>query len=128
MTKAQTGATSNGLRLVSLDELQALPLPTEEVELPEQGVKVTLHAILGTERAALAESHKKDADVGDRLRLQHEVIAVTMDTTPEKVAALPAVTIDRLSKVALRLTGFAPDQVDQAEKDLAPAPNGASGS
>lgn len=127
MTAAKAGATSNGRKLVSLDELTALPLPTEDVELPEQGVWVTLHAILGTERQRIAEAHKKDADVGDRLNLQHEVIAATLDTTPEKIAVLPAVAIDRLSKVALRLTGFAPDQVDEAVKELGPTPSVASG-
>jgi hypothetical protein len=121
----------NGHKLVSLDDLLALPLPFEDVDVPEygEGMQVRLHAVTGTERARLLVLLKA-VDSGDseqNLRYQHVVVASCLDSTPEKIAGMPAPIIDRLSNVALRLVGLSRKGEKEAEEALKVTPSGDSG-
>jgi hypothetical protein len=121
----------NGHKLVSLDDLLALPLPFEDVDVPEygEGMQVRLYAVTGLERASLAKSlGAVDTDDSEQnLRYQHVLIAATLHSTPDKVASLTAPTIDRLSNVALRLAGLSRKAEEEAEAVLKVTPSGDSG-
>jgi hypothetical protein len=119
----------NGHRLVSLDELLNLPLPFEDVNVPEygDGMQLQLHAVTGLERAKLAAS-LKDSDITDpeqALSFQLKVIAASLGSPAEDISRLPAPVIDRLSTVALRLTGLSRETA--ADEALKATPSGDSG-
>jgi hypothetical protein len=122
-------AASNGHKLVDLDQLLALPVPFEEVVVPELGVKVVLHAVSGTERQRLAELSAADETTSDRLGFVNELIAASLggDATPEKVGVLPGVVIDRLRDTALKLTGFGAEAQKAVEEELKGTPDSVSG-
>lgn len=123
--------TTNGHQVSTLADLLALPLPYEDVPVPEFGneVHVRLNAVTGLKRAELAEQNEKNENAGERLRFVHELIAASLggDATAESVAGLPAAVIDRLSKVAMKMAGIGAGAVDEAEADLPAAPSAANG-
>jgi len=125
-----TRPSSNGHTVVDLSQLLALPLPYEEVELPEyEGKKVRLNAVTGLERERLTELSEADENGADNLEFQHELIASSMggDVTPEDVGKLPSTVIDRLTVVALRLAGIEAEAVRKAMAGLGAAPPDGSG-
>jgi hypothetical protein len=125
---ARKAAASNGHRLVSLDELLHMPLPTEEVVIPEYDVKVELHALNGLQRAELAaKAPEDDASAADRLAFVHELVAASMGASADDVARLPAAVIDRIGASALRMAGIGAQAVVEAEKILKVTPSGDSG-
>lgn len=126
---AATKAASNGHKLVTLDQLLAMDLPSEEVVVPEYGVKVTLNAVSGTERQRLADLSAQDETTSDRLEFVNELIAASLggDATPEKVGALPGLVIDRLRDTALKLTGFGAEAQKAVEEELKGTPDSVSG-
>ena len=126
---ARKAAASNGHRLVSLDELLKMPLPTEEVVIPNTDVKIELHALNGLERAKLADQLPKgEMDAPDGLRFVHKLIAASLPgATEETVAQLPAPVIDRLRDAAMRLAGLGEQAVAAAEVAVKATPSGDSG-
>ncbi len=126
-----TSSKTNGHRLVKLGELLALPMPYEDVPVPEygQGAQIRLNAVTGLERAKLADAQRLDETAGERLSFQHELIAASLadGSTPESVALLASPVIDRLAAVALRLAGIGSAADQKAEELLEPAQSSASG-
>lgn len=126
-----TKPVTNGHRLVTLAELLDLPLPYEDVTLPEMGgVSVRLTAIDGNERARLAGIAAKVGDDSEQqLAFIHEVIAATLpDGTPESVGKLPSSVINRLTSPAMRLAGIGEAAVTEAMTALKGTPSAESGS
>ena len=125
-SKAATG--ENGHKLVSLDELRTMPLPYEDVDVPEygDGYQIRLHAVSGARRAELADLNT-DESAGGRLRFVHDLIAASLGNgaTPETVADLPSAVVDRLSRAALRLTGIG--QENEIAESLGEAQNADAG-
>ena len=126
---AAVKAAENGHKLVTLGELVALPLPFEDVSLPN-GSTIRLFAIRGSERIELA---KKASQVGDdaeaNMRFMHEVIAVCLpDATPEEVGRLPSNLIDVMTPAAMRMAGISTTLIEQAVAALKASPSGDSGS
>ncbi len=126
-----TSSKTNGHKLVKLGELLALPMPYEDVDVPEygQGSQIRLNAVSGLERAKLADAQREDETASERLEFQHELIAASLadGSTPESVAKLPSAVIDRLAAVALRLAGIGQDADAKAEANLEPAQSSVSG-
>ena len=126
-----TKPVTNGHRLVTLAELLELPLPYEDVTLPEMGgATVRLTAIDGNERARLAGVSSKVSDDSEaQLAFVHEVIAATLpDATSEQVGKLPSSVINQLTPVAMRLAGIGEQAVADAMTALKGTPNAESGS
>lgn len=126
----RAAAAKNGHQPVALRELLALPLPYEDVSLPEmgQGVSVRLTAITGLQRAELAA--KLPNDDNDRpgyLAWQIALVAACMDADTDEVGRLPGSVIDRLSTVATRLSSADRQAVARAESALKATPSGDSG-
>jgi hypothetical protein len=123
--------TSNGHKLVSLDELTARPLPYEDVPVPEYGDDITirLNAVTGDERKRLVELSNADETTVDRIEFVHEMIAASIggSASPETVSKLPSQVIDSLKDVAMRLTGFDANAVNDKAEDLKGTPSGESG-
>ena len=118
----------NGRKVATLDELLALPLPTQDVELPEYGAKVTLTAITGQQRATLlglssAANESREAQVA----WSHELIATAMGAEADDVAKLSASAIDRLLKATMSLVGIGEEAVTAAVDSLKGTPSGDSG-
>lgn len=123
-------AAGNGHKAVSLAELLALPVPSEDVILPEyDGVKMTLHAVTGLERRRLAALAEANTTAEQNVEFQHELVATSLGggATAEEVGRLPSTAIDRLTNVAMRLTGLGREAVAAAEAELKATPNGDSG-
>lgn len=122
--------TSNGHKLVSLDELVAMDLPFEDVDVPEfgEGTQIRLNAVTGAKRAQLAGKNSDVQGAEQRLEFVHELVATSIggNATAESVGKLPSTVVDRLSAVALRLAGMG-TAVDDAEEQLKGTPSGDSG-
>lgn len=128
---SKTAPVANGHRLLTFAELRELPLPFEDVTLPELGgVTIRLNAILGSERAVLAgKSQAVPEESEAQMLFVHEVIAATMpDASPEEVGKLPATVIDKLTVPAMRMAGIGERAVRDAVKALKATPSDESGS
>lgn len=111
-------------RATTLQAVIGLARPTETVVIEELGVELTLHALSGAERIALAEQNE-DYDptkAAQRLNVELAIIAATLDSTVEEVGQLPTAVIDALAPVALRLTG-----ITRPKRSAPNADNGSDG-
>ncbi len=126
-----TSSKSNGVKLLSLTELHAQPMPFEDVAVPEygDGATVRVHAVTGTRRSELSDLGEKNASPGDNLRFVHEVVAAALGdgATADSVGTLPSTVIDRLGEAALRMAGLGRDADKKAEARLKVVPSDGNG-
>lgn len=129
--------------LTAEDILEAQDIQVEDVEVPEWGGHVRVMSLTGTERDELEEASLRAKAKGKgrefnmrnfRARL---VAASLVDGQNKKIFNMAQVerlgnkssaALQRVFDVAMRLSGFSADDVDELVKNSESAPSGASGS
>lgn len=115
---------------ISLREkiLNAADIQSEIIEIPEWGVKLEIKSLTGKKRAQLMTAAMDSKGQMDFEKLYPDlVIASTYDpkthvsvfekTDRDMLNEKNGGALEKISKVALRLSGLEPDSVDNAEKN-----------
>jgi hypothetical protein len=117
--------------------LGASDLRKERVSIPEWDVTLEVRGLTGTQRARLMQNgfDGRGQAVFDRL-YPELVIASTFDPESgepvfaegdrDALNAKSGAALERLAQVAMRVSGLTADATEQAEKNSAAAPSGAS--
>lgn len=122
--------------------LAAGDLPTEVVDVPEWDLKLTVRGLSSGERDKYYISRQviRGGEVvgNDSTNATAKLLVLCIvdddgklvfgPEHAEVLAAKSAAALDRLWKVAARLSGILPEDGERLEKDSAPAPSGATGS
>lgn len=117
--------------------LQAADTTSELVTIPEWGVDVEVRSMSGAARAAIVQTGASGQV--DMARLMPEIIVMcTFDpetgeqvfTGDDKALVMDknGAALEKIMSVAMRLSGFTQDAVDQAGKGFSSTPNGGSSS
>ncbi|MGW0805273.1 hypothetical protein [Nonomuraea sp. NPDC002799] len=129
------------MALLSKDQIwQASDITFEDVPCPEWGGEVRLRGLQGNERDEFEAKSLKKGKGGQReveiKNLRARLIAacaINEDGSPMftsgdvlRLSQKSAVPIDRLFKVAQRLSGLADDDVEELVEDFDDAPSGSS--
>jgi len=108
------------------DILNAQDLPTEDVSVPEWGGTVRVRGLTGAERdvfeASIVEQRGKKARVNMK-NMRATLVALTLvdedgkrlisETDVEALGQKSGVALDRVVRVALRLSGLSPGDVEE---------------
>lgn len=138
---ADAAGSAPVLRLLTADDiLSADDIPQETVEVPEWGGAVLVRGMTGIDRdgfeEAMTTSRGKDVTVNLRNFRAKLVARSIVDSegrrlfTDDKVDALgrkSAIALQRVFTVAQRLSGLAPDEVEELTRELGEAQSAASG-
>jgi hypothetical protein len=126
------------------DAASILDLPdltSEEVEVPEWGFRLRVRSLTGTERdafeASLLQTRGKDREINLR-NMRAKLVAqsvrkaddsrVFSDTQVEALGRKNAAALQRVFRVAQRLSGLAEDEVEELTRELGEDPSVGSGS
>ncbi len=118
---------TNGTYLTRDQILGAADLPAEDVQVPEWGGVVRVRGMTAAQREIYRQASKDNQDLATRF-----VAMVIVDDSgrclfsESDIAALGAkstVAIERVLKVAMRLSGLQPGAAEQAEKNSGPSPS-----
>lgn len=110
----------------------AQPLPSEAIDVPELGGRVTVRGMSGTERDVFEMSlsadlrrHRTPANVRARLVVRCLVddqgARLLTDVDAETLGTLRADVLDRLSTLAQRLSGFVSADITELARIVAPS-------
>jgi hypothetical protein len=126
------------------DAASILDLPdltSEEVEVPEWGFRLRVRSLTGTERdafeASLLQTRGKDREINLR-NMRAKLVAqsvrkaddsrVFSDAQVEALGRKNAAALQRVFRVAQRLSGLAEDEVEELTRELGEDPSVGSGS
>lgn len=143
MTRTAAIAAPTVLPLLE-DAASILDLPdltSEEVEVPEWGFRLRVRSLTGTERdafeASLLQTRGKDREINLR-NMRAKLVAqsvrkaddsrVFSDTQVEALGRKNAAALQRVFRVAQRLSGLAEDEVEELTRELGEDPSVGSGS
>ncbi len=126
------------------DAASILDLPdltSEEVEVPEWGFRLRVRSLTGTERdafeASLLQTRGKDREINLRNMRAKLVVQsvrkaddsrVFSDAQVEALGRKNAAALQRVFRVAQRLSGLAEDEVEELTRELGEDPSVGSGS
>ena len=143
MTRIAATAAPTVLPLLE-DAASILDLPdltSEEVEVPEWGFRLRVRSLTGTERdafeASLLQTRGKDREINLR-NMRAKLVAqsvrkaddsrVFSDAQVEALGRKNAAALQRVFRVAQRLSGLAEDEVEELTRELGEDPSVGSGS
>ncbi len=143
MTRTAAIAAPTVLPLLE-DAASILDLPdltSEEVEVPEWGFRLRVRSLTGTERdafeASLLQTRGKDREINLR-NMRAKLVAqsvrkaddsrVFSDAQVEALGRKNAAALQRVFRVAQRLSGLAEDEVEELTRELGEDPSVGSGS
>ena len=143
MTRTAAIAAPTVLPLLE-DAASILDLPdlaTEEVEVPEWGFRLRVRSLTGTERdafeASLLQTRGRDREINLRNMRAKLVVQsvrkaddsrVFSDTQVEALGRKNAAALQRVFRVAQKLSGLAEDEVEELTRELGEDPSVGSGS
>ena len=142
---SRTAATAAPTVLPLLEDAASIldlpDLTSEEVEVPEWGFRLRVRSLTGTERdafeASLLQTRGRDREINLR-NMRAKLVAqsvrkaddsrVFSDAQVEALGKKNAAALQRVFRVAQRLSGLAEDEVEELTRELGEDPSVGSGS
>lgn len=117
--------------------LSASDIRRETVQVPEWGVAVEVRGLTGAQRAKLMKNGFDARGTADFEKLYPELLIVSSfdpqtgepvftEADRDALNAKSGSALERVAQAAMRLSGLSPEAAEQAEKNSADTPSGAS--